>query len=81
MRRNALSRFDSRIRRQEKSSLTIRVVDVGDEVFNAGIDVVEIGDDGNVGRARPACGERSGGGVVTVDMEDAGAFDPFAAKV
>ena len=57
------------------------VIDVFEEEVDAGIDLVEVGDDGDSGGAGPACGEGGGGGVVAVHVEGAGVFDPFALKV
>ena len=57
------------------------VVDVDEEIFDAGIKFVEVGDDGNVGGLGPLRGDRGGGGVVAVDVEEAGVDDPIAVKV
>lgn len=57
------------------------VVDVVDEGFDVGIELVEVGDDGDVGFAGPGGGKDGGFGVVAVDMECAGVDDPFAIEV
>ena len=57
------------------------VVDVFEEGFDAGIELVEVGDDGDACFACPGGGESGGGGVVAVDVEGAGVDDPFALEV
>ena len=57
------------------------VVDVGEELFDAGVELVEVGDDGDIGLAGPASGLGGGGGVVAVDVEGAGVDDPLALEV
>jgi hypothetical protein len=57
------------------------IVDVFEEVVDAGVGLVEIGDDGDGGGAGPAGGLDGGGGVVAVDMEGAGVDDPVALEV
>lgn len=56
------------------------VVDVLEEFFDAGVDLVEVGDDGNVGFAGPAGCESCCGGVVAVDVEGAGVDDPVSVE-
>ncbi len=57
------------------------VVDVGEEGFDVGVELVEVGDDGDAGFAGPGGGEDGGFGVVAVDVEGAGVDDPFAVEV
>ncbi len=57
------------------------VVDVFDEVFDAGVELVEVGDDGDSGFAGPSCCEGCGGGVVAIDVEGPGVDDPVAVEV
>ena len=56
------------------------VVDVFDERFHARIKIIEVGDDGDAGCARPACGYGCGGGVVPIQVKNACAGDPFALE-
>src|SRR5579859_2822817 len=55
-------------------------IDVGKKRVDAGVEIVEIGDDGNFCGASPFGGEGCGGGVVAVDQKGASGGDPFAAK-
>jgi hypothetical protein len=57
------------------------VVDVGEEIFDTGVEFVEVGDDGNARFAGPGRGESRGGGVVSVDVEGPSVGDPFAVEV
>ena len=57
------------------------VVDQREKGIDAGVEFVEIGDDGNACFSRPRCGDRSGGGVVAVEMERAGFENPFALQI
>ena len=57
------------------------VVDFLEEVFDAWVELVEVGDDGDAGFACPGGGEGCGGGVVAVDVEGAGVDDPIAVEV
>jgi hypothetical protein len=57
------------------------VIDILKEVVDAGVGLVEVGDDGDGGGAGPACGLDGGGGVVAVDVEGAGVDDPVALEV
>jgi hypothetical protein len=57
------------------------VVDFGEEIFDVGIELVEIGDDRDVGFAGPGGGENGGFGVVAVKVESAGVDDPLAIEV
>ena len=57
------------------------VVDVGEQVIDAGVGLVEIGEDGDAGLACPGGGEGGGGGVAAVDVECAGVDDPLAAQI
>ena len=57
------------------------VIDEGEELFNAGVELIEIGDDGDAGFPGPAGGEDGGSGIVAIDVEGAGGDDPFATKV
>ena len=58
-----------------------KVVDVVDQVFDAGIDLVEIGDDGNSCGAGPGSGLGCGGGFETVDVQGARVHDPGAIEI
>ena len=58
-----------------------QIVDVGDEFLDAGIGVIQIGDDGNVRQHAPSGGLRGRGGVVAIDVQHASIHDPFAAKI
>jgi len=57
-----------------------QVVDVFEKGFYAGVELVEIGDNGDAGVASPLCGLGGGGGVEAVHVEDAGVDDPFLAE-
>ena len=57
------------------------VVDVVDQVFDAGIELVEIGDHGDAGGAGPACGHGCCGGFKAIDVQGARIHDPGAIKV
>ena len=57
------------------------VVNVGDEVFYAGVELVEVGDGGDACLARPTGGEGGGGGLKAVDVDGAGVDDPGAVEV
>ena len=57
------------------------IVHVREKGFDAGIEFVEVGDDGNAGGSRPRGGLRGGGGVVAVEMKCAGVDDPVALKL
>src|ERR1700760_2922026 len=57
------------------------VVDVIDQVFNAGVSLIEIGDDGNSGGAGPRCSLGCGGCFETVHVEGAGIDDPRAIEL
>ena len=57
------------------------VVHVGEKRFDAGIQFVEVSDDGNAGCSRPIRGLSCGGGVVAVKMKRAGVDDPVAQKL
>ncbi len=48
------------------------VVDVGEERFDVGVELVEVGDDGDAGFTGPGGGLDGGFGVVAVDVEGAG---------
>ncbi len=55
-------------------------IDVGQQSFIAGVEIVEISDDRNSRSARPLGGEGSGGGVVAVQVKDARIQNPFAVE-
>ena len=57
------------------------VVDVADEVFDLGIELVEVGDDGNAGFTGPSGGADCGFCVVAIDVESAGVGDPFPVEI
>jgi hypothetical protein len=57
------------------------VVDIFEEVFDAGVELVEVADDGDACGLGPACGDGCGGGVVAVDVEGAGVDDRLAIEV
>ena len=57
------------------------VVDFLQQCFYTRVEVVEVGDYGDAGIARPACGDRCGGGIVSIDVKGAGIGDPFAVGV
>ena len=79
--RRACSRLRSPVRRRWKIAADDEVIDVRDQVFDAGVGLVEIGDDGNAGGAGPGCGLGCGGGFESVDEQRAGIHDPGAIKV
>ena len=58
-----------------------QIIDIRNQLFDAGIRVIEVGDDGNARLARPGSGLRGSGCVVAVDMQNASIDDPFAAKI
>ena len=57
------------------------VVDVADEVFDVGIELVEVRDDGNAGFAGPSGGEDGGLSVVAIDVESSRIGDPFTIEI
>src|SRR5215469_7030597 len=57
------------------------VVDIGEEVVEASVEFVEVGDDGDVGGAGPGGGKRGGFGVVSVDVESSGVNYPVTVEV
>ena len=56
-------------------------VDIAEKIFDAGIELVEVGDDRDAGGAGPGRGDRGGGGVVAIDVESAGGNDPVAVEI
>src|SRR5260370_9696408 len=52
------------------------VVDALQEGFHAGVEFIYVGDDGNAGGARPACGGGCGGGIVSIHVKSSGVDDP-----
>src|SRR6267154_1756239 len=56
------------------------VVDALQEGFHAGVEFIYVGDDGNAGGARPARGDRCGGGIVSIDVQGARMDDPIAPE-
>jgi len=66
---------------QRKIAAHDQVIDVLDEIFDAGIDIVEIGDNRDVGDAGPVGGEGGCGRVEAVDVKSAGVHDPIAIEV
>ena len=81
MRRRASSR--SRLAGDQAGEIAAddEVVDVFEQLFDAGISLVEVGNDDDAGFAGPAGGKGGGSGVVAVDVERAGVDDPFAVEV
>src|SRR6266849_5933363 len=66
---------------------TFRDIPAGDEIvdslqerFHTGVEFIHVGDDGNVGAARPACGGGCSGGIVSIDVKGAGVHDPVPLK-
>ena len=57
------------------------VVDVFEQSFNAGVELVEVGDDGDSGFAGPLRRDGGGGGVKAVDVQCAGVDDPVAVEI
>ncbi|HKW33079.1 MAG TPA: hypothetical protein VJN92_08740 [Candidatus Acidoferrum sp.] len=57
------------------------VVHVGQKRFDAGIEFVEVGYDGNAGGARPSGGLGGSGGVVAVEMKCPRVDDPVAVEL
>jgi len=58
-----------------------KVVDQREEGVDAGVEFVEVGDDGDPRGARPGGGDGCGGGVVAVEVKGAGFEDPVALEV
>ena len=81
MRRRALFEIGLASEASGEVAADDEVVDVFDEVFDAGIDFVEVGDDGDACGAGPACGEGGGGGFVAIDVKGAGVDDPVAIEI
>jgi len=57
------------------------VVHILKQGFNAGITVVEVGDDGDAGCAGPLGRKSAGCGIEPVDVEHAGRGNPFALQI
>src|SRR6266851_3137400 len=57
------------------------VIDQREQSVDAGIQVVEIGEDGNACGTGPSGGGDGRSGVMTIEMERAGTEDPFALQV
>src|SRR5439155_23988145 len=57
------------------------VIDEREKGIDAGVQIVEVGDDGDACFARPGCGCGCCGGVVAVEVEGASFEDPFALQV
>lgn len=57
------------------------VVDVFKQHFNAGVALIEIGDDGDVCFVCPLGGEGAGCGVESVNVQEAGRRDPLALQI
>ena len=57
------------------------VIDQREESVDAGVEFVEIGNDGNACGACPGGGDGCGGSVVAIEVEGAGFEDPLAAEV
>ena len=57
------------------------VIHIGQKCFDAGIEFVKVGDDGNVGGTRPSGGLGSGSGIVAVEMKRTRVDDPVAVKL
>lgn len=55
-------------------------VDFLQKRFNPRVQVIQIGDHGDAGFARPVCGGDCRSRIVTVDVEGAGVDDPFALE-
>jgi hypothetical protein len=57
------------------------VVDLFEQSFDAGVDLVQVGDDRHAGLAGPGGGEGGGGDVISIDVKCAGVDDPFTLEV
>ena len=57
------------------------VVGEREQVVDAGIEFVEIGDGGHMSGARPVGRVGGGGGVIAIDEEDAGLLNPVGAQL
>ncbi len=57
------------------------VVDFFEELLDAGIELVEVGNDGDAGFAGPGGGGDGGFSIVAVEVDGAGVGDPFSAQI
>ena len=65
---------------QRKIPADDEVVDIFEKFFDAGICLVEVGNNEHTRFSRPACGLNGSCGVVSIDVKGSGVYDPFAVE-